>query len=625
MNCPDCGHGLTGQEPVCPKCGAALSQPRLPIGTTLMGGRYTVGRVLGQGGFGITYQGSDTQLRRVVAVKELFPDGSSRRNAHVVAPGSLGLHGFAAARAGFLSEARTLAQFDDPSIVRVWDAFEENGTAYLVMEKLVGETLGAKLEREKKLAPTEVERFTFMLAEALEAVHGAGLLHRDIKPDNIFVTNDARAVLIDFGSAREFVTARTVRHTRLLTPGYAPLEQYAEQARFGPYTDIYALGATLYHALTGKPPPAVTDRMMSVTLEPLPVNTPPGLRQGIEQALELQIEKRPQSVRDFTDLARNLITLGLHPTVRELATFIGQEKAKREIRIAIDRKRLPNTLLAGPDESGRRTLVQAIAAEMGVGIIMQHANSLRTPADLAELCESFREGDILFIDEIHRLGQMISERLYSVLKGAKLDLVSGSGIDMHWTQITVPRFVLFASTEHPSLIHKTLKSSFEMTLAFEPYTTQELVRLLLLEARTHATDIQAEAALEIASRSRGQMRLAKQFLRRVAESAHTHDEIIITQARAAGTLEQMGVDSMGLEADDVRLLEKLMLDFGGGPANVATLAVAIGKEAHIVQEQHEPYLSQIGFIRVAKDVWTLLDAAYHHLNTPGLDEVEIDF
>jgi serine/threonine-protein kinase len=625
MNCPYCGHGLTGHETVCPKCGSTLSQPRLPVGTTLGGGRYTVGRVLGQGGFGITYQGSDTQLRRVVAIKELFPDGSSRRDAHVIAPGSLGLHGFAAARAGFLSEARTLAQFDDPGIVRVWDAFEENGTAYLVMEKLVGETLGAKLEREKKLAPTEVERFTFMLAEALEAVHGAGMLHRDLKPDNIFVTNDARAVLIDFGSAREFVTARTVRHTRLLTPGYAPLEQYAEQARFGPYTDIYALGATLHHALTGKPPPAVTDRMMSVALDPLPVNTPPGLRQGIEQALELQIEKRPQSVRDFTDLARNLITLGLHPTVRELAAFIGQEKAKREIRIAIDRNRLTNTLLAGPDESGRRTLVQAVAAELGVGIIMRHAASLRTPGDLAELFENFREGDLLFIDEIHRLGQMISERLYSVLKGAKLDLVSGSGIDMHWTQITVPRFVLFASTEQPSLIHKTLKSSFEMVLVFEPYTTQELVRLLLLEARTHATDLEAEAALEIASRSRGEMRLAKQHLRRVAEYAHTHDETTITQARAAESLEQMGIDSKGLEADDLRLLEKLMLDFGGGPAHVTTLAVAIGKEAHIVQEQHEPYLAQIGFIKVSQDAWTLLDAAYHHLNTPGFDGVEIEF
>ncbi len=616
---------MTDQVSVCPKCGSTLSQPRLRVGMTLMGGRYTVGRVLGQGGFGITYQGSDTQLRRVVAIKELFPDGSSRRDAHVIAPGSLGLHGFAAARAGFLSEARTLAQFDDPGIVRVWDAFEENGTAYLVMEKLVGETLGAKLEREKKLPPLEVERITFMLAEALEAVHGAGLLHRDIKPDNIFVTNDARAVLIDFGSAREFVTARTVRHTRLLTPGYAPLEQYAEQARFGPYTDIYALGATLYHALTGNPPPAVTDRMMSVTLEPLPVNTPPGLRQGIEQSLELQIEKRPQSVRDFTDLARNLVTLGLHPTVRELATFIGQDKAKREIRIAIDRNRVSHTLLAGPDESGRRTLVQAIAAEMGVGIVMRHGASLRTPGDLAELFENFREGDILFIDEIHRLGQLISERLYSVLKGAKLDMVSGGGIDMHWTQITVPRFVLFASTEQPSLIHKTLKSSFENTLVFEAYSAQELVRLLLLEARTHGTNIQAEAALEIASRSRGQMRLAKQHLRRVAEYAHTHDETIITPARAAESLNLMGIDSRGLEVDDLRLLEKLMLDFGGGPANVATLAVAIGKDAHVVQEQHQPYLMQIGFIKVVKDVWTLQDDAYHHLSSPDFDSLEIEF
>jgi Holliday junction DNA helicase RuvB subunit len=625
MHCPYCGHTLNGQESVCPQCNTALSLSRLPVGTTLSGGRYTVGRVLGQGGFGITYQGSDTQLRRVVAIKELFPDGSSRRNAHVIAPGSLGLHGFAAARAGFLSEARTLAQFDHPGIVRVWDAFEENGTAYLVMEKLVGETLGTRLDRDERLPAAETERIALILAEALEVIHSAGLLHRDLKPDNIFISTDGRAVLIDFGSAREFVTARTVRHTRLLTPGYAPLEQYAEQARFGPYTDIYALGATLYHALMGNPPPAVTDRMLGVPLEPLPLTVPPGLRQGINQALELHIEKRPQSVRDFTDLTRNLITLGLHPTVRDLSAFVGQDKARLEMRGLLDKQRVSHTLLVGPAESGRRTFAQAVAAELGGGILIRHANTLKTPQDLAQVFENFRDGDMLFIEDIHRLGQLISERLYSLLRGAKLDLVSGSGGSMYWTQITVPGFKLFASTDYPNLVHKTLRSSFETILHFGYYTAAQLIKLILAEARAAAVKLDDDAALEVARRSRGQLRNAKILLRRVTDAAVANAEDSLTQVRAIETLEAMGLDVRGLDTDDLRLLEKLMLDFGGGPAPVGALAAAIGKEQHMVQENHEPYLTHIGFVRVANNQWTLQDAAYHHLTEPRYDEIELEF
>ncbi|MDQ3398769.1 MAG: serine/threonine protein kinase, partial [Deinococcota bacterium] len=216
------------------------ASPHLPPGTKLANGRYSVGKVLGQGGFGITYKGADLSLNRPVAIKEFFPDGSSRHTTLLVPPTSFGNQGLREALNNFLDEARTLAQFNHPAIVDVLDVFEENFTAYLVMELLQGETLGARIQERGKLTPEEVTTLAVNMASALSVVHHAGLLHRDIKPDNIFLTTDGRAVLIDFGSARAYAGGQTVSHTRLVTPGYAPLEQYTSQAKFGPYTDIYA-------------------------------------------------------------------------------------------------------------------------------------------------------------------------------------------------------------------------------------------------------------------------------------------------------------------------------------------------------------------------------------------------
>ncbi len=273
----------------------------LPVGTRLKGGRYTLGKVLGQGGFGITYLGADTQENRPVAIKELFPEGSSRRanSRNVVPPTSLLGAGFAETMEKFEDEARVMAKFNHPGIVRVFDIFEENGTAYLVMEFLKGQTLGKRIEKQGKLPAREVQDIALKLLDALEVVHGAGMLHRDIKPDNVFLHQDGRVVLIDFGSARQFAQGKTLQHTRLVTPGYAPLEQYGTAGKFGPYTDLYALGATLYHALMGVVPPAATDRVQSNQPLRLPRETPDGLEQAVNRALEIRVDRRPQSVAEF--------------------------------------------------------------------------------------------------------------------------------------------------------------------------------------------------------------------------------------------------------------------------------------------------------------------------------------
>ena len=292
-SCPYCAAPTINSDQTCPNCGANLHGFQLETGATL--GKYQIGRVLGQGGFGITYQARDTVLQREVAIKELFPDGSTRKNLSLIPPNSLGVQGFLEAKTRFLTEARTLAQFNHPGIVRVLEVFEANNTAYLVMEALTGETLGAKIAREKKLPEETVKKLALELCDALSVVHKVGLLHRDIKPDNIFLSFDARVVLIDFGSARSFRASERTQHTQLVTPGYAAPEQYASEAKFGEYTDVYGVAATLYHALTGTQPPSAGDMFAGIKLKPISSSVSEGLRSGIEQGLKAHIDERPQT------------------------------------------------------------------------------------------------------------------------------------------------------------------------------------------------------------------------------------------------------------------------------------------------------------------------------------------
>lgn len=299
--CAICNSPRSAGSGPCAVCGAPPSDPirNLPVGTQLQNGKYALGRVLGEGGFGITYQGAHRYLEHPVAIKELFPERAMRHGTTVRVPDRW-QRDFDQDRDRCLEEARILSRLNSPGIVDVQDAFLENNTAYLVMEYLEGETLDDRLASVGALQPDEVRRIAVAVCDALAEVHGHELLHRDIKPANIMLTGDGRVVLVDFGSARTFAQGRTVSHTRILTTDYAAPEMFSAKARFDPRTDLYCLGGTLFHALTGQVPPSGMERLQDESIElEFPDTVPSHLGNAIRQTLQVKIGDRPPTVADF--------------------------------------------------------------------------------------------------------------------------------------------------------------------------------------------------------------------------------------------------------------------------------------------------------------------------------------
>ena len=277
----------------------------LSSGIHLLDGVYQIDRVLGQGGFGITYQGVDTRLNRPVALKEFFPEGCWREGTSVISSGRWTLKTYSDAKQKFLQEGQTLGQFNHPGIVRVFYYFEENNTAYMVMEYLQGRSLADLLkQRGGKLNESEALHYIQTICQGLEVLHQSQFLHRDLKPDNVMLTKDNRVVLIDFGAARDLNPKSSQRFTAMFTPGYAPLEQYGQSLKFGTFTDIYALGATLYHLLTGVVPPSAVERAAGIELKSVCQLNPqvsPHVSLAVSRALAMEVKERTKSVREFLD------------------------------------------------------------------------------------------------------------------------------------------------------------------------------------------------------------------------------------------------------------------------------------------------------------------------------------
>jgi|CXWL01.1.fsa_nt_gi serine/threonine protein kinase len=275
----------------------------LPMQSMLL--EYRIEQVLGAGGFGITYRALDTNLDKDVAIKEYLPGELAMRapDGNVVPQGTTHEAGYKWGLDRFLLEARTLAKFSHPHIVRVLRYFEGNATAYMVMDYEKGDPLKTALQLDPQPPEEKLKALLAPLLEGLAAVHAMGFLHRDIKPDNIFIRADGRPVLIDFGAARQAMGGETKSLTSILTPGYAPLEQYSGEGKQGPWTDIYAMGGVLFRAVTDKNPPDAVSRIrgdsLGAGLAAARGKYSAEFLRAIEWAVNLDEKKRPQSVEQW--------------------------------------------------------------------------------------------------------------------------------------------------------------------------------------------------------------------------------------------------------------------------------------------------------------------------------------
>ena len=276
MTCGNCFKEIINEEGFCPSCGYDNAKNReayplaLPAGSILYG-RYIIGKVLGQGGFGITYLAQDYQTKDYVAIKEFFPGSMATRTGTTVVPYS-GTQGenFTYGRTTFLDEAKTMAEFNgNPNIAGVQVYFEENGTAYFVMEYLDGCSFGDYISNHGgRLSWVDTARIMLPVIKVLGQIHEKGVIHRDVAPDNIYITKDGTVKLLDFGAARHSLGNVSQSLDVVIKHGFAPKEQYSRRGRQGPYTDVYAVCATIYYALTGVKPDESIDRAEEDTLPP---------------------------------------------------------------------------------------------------------------------------------------------------------------------------------------------------------------------------------------------------------------------------------------------------------------------------------------------------------------------
>ncbi len=325
--------------------------------------------------------------------------------------------------------------------------------------------------------------------------------------------------------------------------------------------------------------------------------------ENLEEDLKIENHLRPQLLKDY----------------------IGQEKAKGTLKVYIEaaksrRESLDHVLFYGPPGLGKTTLAGIIANEMNVNLKITSGPAIEKPGEMAAILNNLQEGDVLFVDEIHRLNRQVEEVLYPAMEDYAIDIMIGKGANARSIRLDLPKFTLVGATTRAGMLTAPLRDRFGVVQRLEFYTEKELQTIILRSADVLDVEIEPNGALEMAKRSRGTPRLANRLLKRVRDFAQVKYDGVITEEVANYALDLLDVDKFGLDHNDRNILLTIIEKFQGGPVGLDTLAASVGEDAGTIEDVYEPYLLKNGFIQRTPKGRVATERTYHHLGIPCQNE-----